>query len=225
MALNLETQNKILLDIGNLLKRKIECYVIGGSAMMFQGAKNETKDIDIVFLNDSDQKEVVNILKDLGFKERLTRLFYIKRLEYLEKRSPIMLQKEDNRMDLFNKKVICFYLNENIENRVTDMYEFNNLFVKVISPEDIILLKCATERAGDRLDALELIKKFNINWDIIIKESVEQTKLGQHVFPVFLYDFLVELKELKAEIPDKVIKELRKISEEELIKYLKKKKI
>ncbi|MEK6907185.1 MAG: hypothetical protein AABW45_01535, partial [Nanoarchaeota archaeon] len=104
-----------------------------------------------------------------------------------------------------------------------DVFEFENLIVKIVSPEDIILLKCATERAGDRIDALELIKKFNIDWDIIIKESIEQTKLGESIFPVFLYDFLLELKEdLKAEIPSNVLKELLKISEKELAKRLKK---
>lgn len=223
MAINLDKQNRLFLDIGNLLKRKIECYVIGGSAMMYHGAKGETKDIDIVFLNENDQKEVVNVLKELGFKEKDTRLVYVKRLEHLKKRSPIMLEKGDARIDLFNKIIICFYLTKDIENRVTDVFEFENLIVKIVSPEDIILLKCATERAGDRIDALELIKKFDINWNIIIKESIEQTKLGESIFPVFLYDFLLELKEdLKAEIPNNVLKELLKISEKELVKRLKK---
>lgn len=221
MAINLDKQNELFLKIGNELKKKIECYAIGGSAMMYHGAKGETKDVDIVFLDEKDQKEVVDILEEMGFKRRLTRLVYIKRLEHLKKRSPIMLEKEDTRIDLFNKVIICFHLTENIENRVTDVFEFDKLVVKVISPEDIILLKCATERAGDRADALELIKKFSINWNIVIKESLEQTKLGENIFPVYLYDFLLELKEdLKAEIPSSVIKELLKISERELEKRL-----
>ncbi len=223
MVVNLEYQNELFLIIGKELKRKIECYVIGGSAMLYQGAKKDTKDIDIVFLNENDQKEVVNVLKELGFKEKNTRLVYIKRLEHLKKRSPIMLERGDARIDLFNKVIICFYLTKGIENRVTDVFEFENLIVKIVSPEDIILLKCATERAGDRIDALELINKFNIDWGIIIKESIEQTKLGESIFPVFLYDFLLELKEdLKAEIPDNVLKELMEISEKELVKKLKK---
>lgn len=223
MAVSLESQNELFLIIGKELKRKIECYVMGGSAMLYHGAKKDTKDIDIVFSNENDQREIINMLKDLGFKERNTRLVYIKRLEHLKKRSPVMLEKDDARIDLFNRVIICFHLTENIENRVTDVFEFDKLIVKVISPEDVILLKCATERAGDRMDALELIKKFDINWNIIIKESLEQTKLGENIFPVYLYDFLLELKEdLKAEIPNNVIKELLKISERELEKKLRK---
>ena len=129
MAINLDKQNELFSDMGNRLKNRVEGYVIGGSAMMYHGAKPETKDIDIVFTNEKDQREIVNILKDFGFKERPTRLVYIKRLEHLEKRSPIMLQKEDARIDLFNKKIICFYLTENIENRVKVF-----LAVPLISP-------------------------------------------------------------------------------------------
>lgn len=223
MAINLDSQNKLFLDIGNLLKREIEGYVIGGSAMMYHGVKRETKDVDIVFLNERDQKEVVNVLKELGFKERLIRLVYVKRLEHLKKQSPIMLQKDDARIYLFNKKIICFYLTENIEKRVRNVIEFNNLIVKIVAPEDIILLKCATERAGDRADASEIIKNSKINWGILINESIEQAKLGENIFPLFLHDFLLELKEdFKVNIPNEVIEKLADISEKELIKRNKK---
>jgi len=223
MAINLDAQNELFSKIGRDLKREIEGYVIGGSAMMYHGVKQETKDVDIVFLNEKDQKEVVEILKELGFKERLTRLVYIKRLEHLKKQSPIMLQKDDARIDLFNRKIICFYLTENIEKRVGNAIEFGNLIVKVVSPEDIILLKCATERAGDRADASEIIKNFEINWNILVNESIEQAKLGENIFPLFLHDFLLELKEdLKVNIPGGVIEKLAGISEKELSKRLKK---
>ena len=56
------------------------------------------------------------------------------------------------------------------------MHEFGNLIIKTISPEDIISLKCATEREKDRNDAASLIEKFNIDWEVIIKESIHQTE-------------------------------------------------
>ena len=74
-------------------------------------------------------------------------------------------------------------------------------------------------------DALNLMGKFDINWDVIIEESINQTKLGAHLFPVFLFDFLYELKEdFKADIPKKVLDKVRNISEKMLVEYLKKKK-
>lgn len=47
--INLEEQISLFKIIGSQLKNKVECIVIGGSAMMFYGAKNATKDVDLVF--------------------------------------------------------------------------------------------------------------------------------------------------------------------------------
>ena len=71
---------------------------------------------------------------------------------------------------------------------------------------------------------MELIKRFNVNWSIITKEAINQTELDKPLFVVFLYEFLLELKEdFKADIPDEVLKSLLKMSEKEMVKRLKKK--
>src|SRR3989344_5600507 len=193
--INLDQQIKLFKDVGDILDEKIECLVIGGSAMMFYGAKVATKDIDLVFMNKNNLEKVKKILEKSGYEEKNLNIF--KRYTFVKKDlyKPIWMQDKDTRIDLF---------------------------IKIISPEDIILLKCATEREKDRMDALELINKFNIDWDIIIKESIEQAKLGENIFPVFLFDFLYELKEdLKADIPKDVINKIRDISEKLMIEKLK----
>jgi len=223
--INLDQQIKLFKDVGDILDEKIECLVIGGSAMMFYGAKVATKDIDLVFMNKNNLEKVKKILEKSGYEEKNLNIF--KRYTFVKKDlyKPIWMQDKDTRIDLFLKKVICFWISENILNRIKEVHEFNNLIIKIISPEDIILLKCATEREKDRMDALELINKFNIDWDIIIKESIEQAKLGENIFPVFLFDFLYELKEdLKADIPKDVINKIRNISEKLMIEKFKKDK-
>ena len=63
-----------------------------------------------------------------------------------------------------------------------------------------------------------------LRWKTIFDESIHQTEIGKDIFPVYLYDFLLELKEdLKADIPDNVIKEIRKIGERAMEKVLRKK--
>ena len=177
-----------------------------------------------IFINEADLERIKLVLEKSGYEEKTLNIFkrytIIKRDPY----KPRWLQMQDTRIDLFFKKVICFWITDSILNRVKEVHTFDNLIIKVISPEDIILLKCATEREKDRYDALELIKIFNIKWDIIIKESVKQAELGESIFPLFLHNFLLELKEdFKVEIPSNVIKELRKISEKEMIKRFEKK--
>lgn len=215
----LNEQQDLFKLVGTILKKRVECYVIGGSAMLYFNIKDATKDIDLVFLNNNDRNEIINVLKKIGFKEKSIKLVYSKRLSYFNQDTkPIILQRQDTRLDLFNKNIICFELTKNIIERIKAVYEYSNLIIKVISPEDIILLKCATERAGDRLDAFEIIKRFKINWNVMMDEALYQTK-DKEIFSVFLYDFLLELKEdLKADIPDDVIIKLQKISEKEMLK-------
>ena len=52
------------------LKTKIICYFLGGSAMMFYCAKDETKDVDLVFLEEESMETVKKVLYDLGFDEK-----------------------------------------------------------------------------------------------------------------------------------------------------------
>ena len=103
------------------------------------------------------------------------------------------------------------------------VYEYANLIVSVVSPEDIIILKCATDRAGDRLDAASIIKSTNVSWAILLKESLNQMKLVGDVIPLNLYQFLLELKEdLKIGIPEDIIKKLEIECEKALNEKLKK---
>jgi len=210
--------------IGNELKKKVECYAIGGSAMMFYGAKLDTKDVDLVFLDEKELELVKNVLLHSGFDEKKVLIKIFKRYEET-KNKPVMMVRKEERFDLFFKEIITFKMSDTIIERVKEIHEFGNLIVKIVSAEDIILLKSATEREKDRYDALKLMEKFDINWDVIIEESVNQTKLESYLFPIFLYDFLEELKEdFKADVPKKVLDEVRKISEKMLVEYMKKKR-
>lgn len=217
--IGLKEQEELFKLIGNKLKEKVECFVIGGSAMMYYGIKENTKDVDLVFDKEKSKDLVLDILISSGYKQRSTFLLYPRK-----KNVPILLEFGESRIDLFSNKIISFKFTESMKNRVRKVYEYENLIVKIISPDDIILLKSATERAGDRLDAVEILKKYDVDWNLIINESVNQTRIGEHVFPVFLFDFLEDLKEdLKADIPQNVLNKIRKIAEDEMIKHIKKK--
>ncbi len=219
--INIEQQIGFFKIIGKELDRRIECIVIGGSAMLFYGAKKVTKDVDIVFLSRKDMELVKSALEKSGFAEKKHLRKIFRHYEDTES-DPIMMEGHNTRFDLFVNEVITMKLTDSIKERVKEVHEFDNFVVKTLSPEDVIMFKCATERERDRDDALELIKKFNINWNIIIEEGIAQTKIGGDVYPVYLFDFLSELKEdLKADIPAEVIKKIRKIGEEIMVKKIK----
>lgn len=214
MATRIENQRGIFELIGEKLKEKVKVWVIGGSAMLYYGFKEVTKDIDIVLEDKKGKEEIIGVLKGLGFRERPAKMLYGDR-----ENLPLLLQRGEDRFDVFYKKIVSSYLSEEIKERVSKVYEYGNLVVEVVSPEDIILLKSATERAGDRLDAAEIIKRIKVDWDVLVKESINQMKLSKDIVPLSLYDFLGELKEdLKVEIPEEIIEKIGDVCEEEFKK-------
>jgi len=220
--ISFKEQIELFEIIGKELNEETECFAVGGTAMMFYDLKDSTKDVDLVFTDRKSLNEVKFALDKSGFKEK-TNVKIFRNYEVAET-MPIMMEGKKTRFDLFYREIICFKLSETIIDRVKEVHEFGNLIVKIVSLEDIVLLKSATERKKDRDDASEIIRKANIKWDIIIKEAFHQTELNKPLFVVFLYDFLLELKEdFKAEIPDNILKELLKMSEKEMVKRLKKK--
>ena len=185
--------------------------------MMYYGVKETTKDIDLVFLEEEQRKSVINILLNLGYKTREIKTLY-KRKENI----PILMEFKDSRLDIFLKKVISFNITSQVIERIKKVYEYNKFIIKIVSQEDIILMKCATERAGDRIDAKELINNYNIDWNVIINESLNQTKFKELLYPLSLYDFLKELKEdLKADIPNEILNKIEKIAENKLDEHSK----
>ena len=222
--INLEEQIGLFKIIGSQLKSKAECIAIGGSAMMFYGAKLTTKDVDLVFLKKDDLETVKNILFNSGFDERKNIKGIFREDEDAVK--PIMMDGKDTRFDLFLNEIIGFKMHEKVLERIKEVHEFGNFLVKIASPEDILLMKGCTEREKDRDDAAELIKKFNINWDIIIDEASRQTKIGVAAFPILLYDFLTELKDnFKIDVPKSIIKALVTIAEKRIEELRKKDKL
>lgn len=212
--INLQEQIGLFKIIGSQLKEKIECIAIGGSAMMFYGAKNATKDVDLVFSKKEDLDAVKNILYNSGFNERKN----IKGIfRESENAKPVMMDGEDTRFDLFLNEVIGFKIHTGVIERIKEVHNFWNLIVKTASPEDILMMKGCTERERDRDDAAELMKKFNINWSIVLNESSQQTKIGIAAFPLLIYDFLTELREnYQADIPKNITKVLLSIAEKRI---------
>ncbi len=219
--INQEEQISLFKIIGTQLRNRIECIVIGGSAMMFYGAKGATKDVDLVFLKKEDLDSVKKVLFDSGFNEKNNIKGIFREDGGTSK--PAMMESPQTRFDLFLNEVIGFRIHEKTIERLREVHEFGNLIVKTASPEDILMMKGCTEREKDRDDASEIIKRFNINWNIILGEVEKQAKIGIVAFPLLLYEFLTELREnYKLDVPKNITDELIKIAEK-MLKELRKK--
>lgn len=199
-------QERMLIAIGNALSKKMSIYAIGGTAMMLRGIKDSTVDVDFVFDKYPDREEFMDALKKLGAKRYDVTLAY-----GLKKNTPLMLEFEDCRFDLFMNKIITSTFSDAMKERAKQIHEFGNLVIKVADPNDILIMKSVTSRTKDLEDITYIANKSRINWDIIVEEAKEQVKFGNEIAIMELGAKLQKLENEKAisvpkEISDKIWK-------------------
>jgi len=200
--ISIEQQQKLLLNIANRLKSKINVYAIGGTAMMFLGFKESTLDIDLVFENENDKNLFKEIIKSLDYREMSpVKVYGVKRFQ------PEMLSLGDIRFDMFVLHVIDFIFSESMRKRANKKHQFGEyLILNVADPHDIILMKCATDRLKDKDDARRIINNTKINWQLLIDEAKIQIKLGKERAAFDLGDFLEHLKnKMKVNVPQEIL--------------------
>ena len=203
--ISIEEQQNLLLAISNNLKGQIVAYAVGGTAMMFLGLKDATLDIDLVFKNERDKNDFIRAAKSLGYKEMDPIKVY-----GAKENHPDMLTLGNERFDLFVVNVIDFVFSENMQMRSEQAQQFgNNLILKIASYNDIILMKCATDRLKDKDDVRKILENKKIDWKIIVGEAKNQIKLGKEKAVFDLGFFLEDLKKtVKDKIPQQILDEL-----------------
>lgn len=213
--INVKDQQDLLLDVSRKLKKKMIVYAVGGTAMMFHGLKEATKDIDLVFTSDDERKEFKRAAIELGYN-----LFSSIQVYGTKPNQPIMLargKEREERFDLFVKEVIQFIFSEEMMKRATSTYEFDvNLILKIADPHDLILMKCATDRLKDKEDVRDIINKIKIDWEIIINEALNQIILGKEKAMWELGTFIEDLVKMKVNVPLEVQKKLWGLLEKQI---------
>ena len=207
--LNIEGQERLFGLIGKECRRRVDALVIGGSAMLFYNfTKTATKDVDIVMLSEGDRKYLVGVLEKIGFKAEI---------RPKKEGEPYRLVLKDYVLDVFAGSVFRLKISKGMLGRVKEKVEFGNVTVSVISPEDIILSKSMTDRAGDREDAVRIIKEINVKWDIVLSECVWQSQNGDFRFCIYLYDFLDELvHNFGIKLPKDITEKIKKLYRDSL---------
>ncbi|MBC8495653.1 hypothetical protein H8D36_05850 [archaeon] len=207
--INTKDQEELLKLISRYLEEDVTCYALGGTAMMFYNFKNTTKDIDLVFGTEKERNYFIKAIKELGYKQQSIKGVYPKEKEQ-EKSKPLMFTRGDERFDLFLKEIFGFKITDKIKERFYARHDFiekKELIIKVLSKEDIILLKSITNREKDFEDIQTILEKDKeINWDLIINEAVNQRKEKEWLI-IDLEETMQKLKEITF-IPEKYFEKL-----------------
>ncbi len=219
--INIQQQQKLLINIAENLPRNIEAYAIGGTGMIFHGLKDSTLDVDIVFRNAEDRRIFRETALSLGFKGTKAEIIYGNKDNI-----PQMVALSDVRIDLFLLKIISSNFSEGMQKRATQIHEFaDKLFIKAADPIDIIIMKSVTSRDKDLDDIVSIINKTKINWKLLIEESNEQVKLGNESAILNLGEKLEKLSNQKVIIvPKDILDKLWKLLNKQVKAKGKKKK-
>ncbi len=183
--------------ISDGIERDIELWAFGGNAMMFYGYKDETKDIDLLFDEVAERAEFISAIEKIGFVEGGLRNIYVPE-KLRDKHKPLIYFRYDIRFDLFFKKVFKTLISPKMKEDLFAIHDFkgkNNLRVKVLRKEHIVLLKAVTERQNDFDDIRTIVsKEKRFDWPYLVDEAIWQHRHGDSWI---LLDVEKMMKELK----------------------------
>ena len=197
--------------IANNLSKDVECYAFGGTAMMFYGFKEETKDIDILFPLSEDKEAFISAIKKLGFEETSPITIYIPE-KLRDPNRPRIYKNETTRFDIFVKQIFRTLLSPTMKKDTYAVHEFgtiNKLKMNIFRTEHIAFLKAITERRNDFDDIQKILNNDkNFDWQYFINEVLWQYAHGDSWA---LIDAEKTLEELKKYLPidGKYAKQLR----------------
>ena len=169
-------------EIGAKTAEPITAYLFGGGAMAFRKQKAATKDLDIAFLNQDEYVIFTKALEKSGFNK-----ITVVEKAYVEMEASSMWERQDGfRVDLF-VKLICKKLevSQSMVKRSEAFRSFGKLTVKMLSNEDLVLLKGITERDRDESDIAEIIRKGGIDWKVVLDECILQSTVDKWYVPLF----------------------------------------
>ncbi len=196
-----DDQMNVFRLISENLSKGSSCHAFGGTAMMFYGYKDETKDIDLIFEDMKNRSAFLDSIKKLGFEETSPIKIYIPE-KLKDKAKPIMYKRDDYRIDIFLGQIFRTRISQKMKDDIFALHEFrgrSTLLVKVLRKEHIVLLKAITERANDFDDIQTIVgteKRFD--WQYLIDEAIWQHAHGDSWV---LLDVEKTIKELQKYLP------------------------
>ncbi len=172
--IDLAQQRELFIKIADKLAEPLTVYAIGGTAMMLLGLKENTLDIDLVFLSHQDREVLRKVVNSLSYDEIDAHKIYGARPD-----TPIMVSLDSARIDMFTRDILGVQFSDDMIHRAEQIHQFgNNLIIKPADIHDIIIMKSATQRAKDEQDIIKILQNRKVKWDVLVQEAENQIKYG-----------------------------------------------
>jgi hypothetical protein len=210
---NREYIEKELERLAANLPKKTAVFIAGGAAMAFYGLKEATKDIDVVVESKGKVDSLVSALRSFGYMDPRQALT----VNYTEMKTSAILENPDGfRWDMFEQVVAGrLRLSKGMIERSQKLLYRGSLQARLLSKEDIFLLKSVTERDRD-IEDMGIVAESGLDWDVVAKECRFQASHSVVVWEDALCDRLMELRE-KRGIASPIEKMICRIADQKIL--------
>ena len=210
-----EDQEALFRLIANYIEEDLECFAIGGTAMMFHGYKTATKDIDLVFKGVTSRQVFISAIEKLGYTQKSLKWIYSDKL-IEAKGKPLLYAREGERFDLFVQDVFGFEIEFEEFVQRHDYIGKKELIIFTAPKELLILLKAITDREKDFED-IEAIARLEptIDWNVVVDRAISKRESVPWIL-IDLEEKLQVLKKttfIKKEIFDRIYQAEKKFSQ------------
>ncbi len=205
-------QMELFRIVADSLGEDVTCYAFGGNAMMFYGYKEESKDVDLLFLDEGQRSVFIEAIRRIGFEEKDPIRVYIPE-KLRDKNRPLMFVREGFRLDLFAGRIFRTRLSPRMREDFYALHEFRGkktLKIFVLRKEHIVQLKAITERQNDFDDMVLILSRDSaFDWQYLIDEALWQHSQGDSWMLLDLEKALLSLRKYVL-IEEKWLKQIYK---------------
>lgn len=160
---------ELFKELDKAISQKVRVYAIGGAVLLKQGLKDVTKDIDLIVDTKEEFIEFQKGLRKIDFKPQ------IPGQEYKHMNLSQIFERGSFRIDVFHKTVCGrFSLSDGMMKRAESVINLDSLNLSFCSNEDVFLFKTMTERDGDITDCIQIARRAEPDWKVILEELKSQ---------------------------------------------------
>ena len=188
LPLGYEKSIALLHEIGEKLDKPIRAYLFGGANLLIRGLKNATKDLDIFVEDEKTLYRLREVLVGMGFKPMAD--YEVTPEDRRLNPSVILTAPGLPRFDIFTKTVCgALVLTDGMKNSA-ERKVFGKLELRLLSLEDVFLLKSITEREGDIEDMSSIVRRARLDWNLVLGRCLEEEALVKRHFCFIILDNL-----------------------------------
>lgn len=174
-----------LTELGEVLNREIDVYLLGGGNLISRDLKDTTKDIDLVMDEEDAYRHLVQALRELGYEERGEIDDVYEDLDT----SIILERGQGPRWDIFVDVVAdALHLTPGMQERSDRTIQYDQLSVHLLSLTDIFVFKAITDREGDLEDCALIARQGEVDWNQVMDEIREQEERTERYFSFAVLD-------------------------------------